>query len=112
MPNFSVSLAPSKLDQVINPWSWSVGSFSLFSIDLGQSADPALEQRVLDQVGSYGRQIGQIGDALAVLLAHVDLGKLKPEEQLAIDRLKTQLEHVNVLKAERRQQSASAKSMG
>jgi heterodisulfide reductase subunit C len=108
MPNFNVSLAPARLDQTINPWSWSLGSLSLFSINLGQSADPPLEQRILDQVGSYGRQIGQIGDALAVILAHVDLGALSPSEQAAIDRLKTQLEHVKVLKDERRQEPANA----
>ena len=108
MPNFSVSLAPAKLDQTINPWSWSLGSLSLFNINLGQSSDPALEQRILDQVGSYGRQLGQIGDAMAVLIAHADLSNLTPHEQAAIDRLKTQLEHVKVLKDERNQETASA----
>jgi hypothetical protein len=108
MPDFSVSLAPAKLNQTINPWSFSLGPMSLFSVNLGQSADPPLEARILDQVGSYGRQIGQIGDALAVLIAHADLSALSPGEQDAIDRLKTQLDHVRVLKAERAREPAAA----
>ena len=106
MPDFNVALAPAKLDQTINPWSWSLGSLSLFNINLGQSSDPQLESRILAEVGSYGRQLGQIGDALAVLIAHADLSGLDPREQKAIDRLKTQLQHVQVLKDERRHQAA------
>ncbi len=65
---------------------------------------------MLDQVGTYGRQIGQIGDALAVILAHVDLGAPSGPEQAAIDRLKTQLEHVKVLKDERKHELAETGS--
>ena len=76
MEPFSVSLAPSKLTQTINPWTWNFqgAQFGLFNIDLGQSRDPALERTILDEVGSYGRQLGRIGDALEVILKHVDLG--------------------------------------
>jgi hypothetical protein len=59
-----------------------------------------MEQRILDEVGSYGRQLGRIGDALKVLLAHVDLAGLKPEELKTISALKLQLEHVDVIKRE------------
>ncbi len=100
MPQFSVQLAPSQLSQTINPWSWTIGQIGLFNINLGGSADPALESRILDEVGSYGRQLGRVGDALKVLLAHVDLGELKPDERRAIDALNLQLEHVDVIKRE------------
>ena len=100
MAQFSLQLAPSSLAQTINPWSFTFGQIGLFNINLGQSGDPALEQQILDEVGSYGRQLGRIGDALKVLLAHVDLGALKPEEKAAIDALKLQLEYVDVLKRE------------
>ena len=97
---FNVALAPKQLSQVINPWSWSMGDFSLFTVNLGQSAAPAVETRVLDEVGSYGRQLGRIGDALKVLMAHVDLSGLTPGEQAAIEALRLQIEHVDVLKRE------------
>jgi hypothetical protein len=104
MQSFSVSLAPSQLTQAINPWTWnfSGAQFGLFNIDLGQSSDPALERKILDDVGSYGRQIGQIGDALGVILRHIDLGALSPEDSRAIDLLKGQLAQVAQLKSERR----------
>ena len=47
--------------------------FGLINIDLGDTADSDLERKILDKVGSYGRQIGRIGDALEVILKHVKL---------------------------------------
>jgi hypothetical protein len=99
MPNFTLALAPSQLTQSINPWSWSWGDFSLFTVNLGQSSDPVFEARVLEQVGSYGRQIGRIGEALAVLLDRVDLSGLSQTEQAAIDDLRRQVGEVAALKA-------------
>ncbi|MBL8432583.1 MAG: hypothetical protein JNK80_09330 [Dechloromonas sp.] len=58
--------------QAINPWSWTFGAASsqagLVNSNLGRSSDPELEQELLDEVGSYGMQLGRIGDALAVLI--------------------------------------------
>jgi hypothetical protein len=96
----TVSFAPSQLSQVINPWSWTVGDFSLFTVNLGQSAAPQVETRVLDEVGSYGRQLGRIGDALRVIMSRTDLKDLSPGDQAAIDALTLQLDHVDVLKRE------------
>ena len=104
--SFSLALAPKQLSQVINPWSWTFGDMSLFTINLGQSSAPQVEARVLDEVGSYGRQLGRIGDALRVLLAHADLTDLTPAEQAAIDAVTLQLDHVDVLKRESAASSA------
>ena len=58
----------NELNQDINPWTWFTklvgGQFGLININLGKSTDPVLEQQILDDVGSYGRQLGQMGDAL------------------------------------------------
>jgi hypothetical protein len=96
MQDFSVSLAPSRLDQVINPWTWN-----LFTINLGQSSDPKLERRILDEVGTYGRQIGQIGDAVGVLMSLVDRAKLTEEQTATLDKLDDQLKMVALIKAQR-----------
>lgn len=98
MPNFTLALAPSQLTQSINPWSWSWGDFSLFSVNLGQSSDPTFEARVLEQVGSYGRQIGRIGEALAVLLKDLRLDELEPKERQAIEDLRRQVAEIAHLK--------------
>jgi hypothetical protein len=110
MQSFSVSLAPSQLTQAINPWTWNFNGaqFGLFNIDLGQSSDPALERKILDDVGSYGRQIGQIGDALGVILRHIDLGELPPADAQAVDLLKGQLAAIAQLKGERKAAAPSS----
>ena len=98
MQDFSLSLAPQKLDQVINPWTWNT---SLFSINLGQSSDPRLERRILDEVGTYGRQIGQIGDAVGVLMSLVDRDKLSEAQAEALDKLDDQLKLIALIKQQR-----------
>ncbi|MFD1704550.1 hypothetical protein ACFSCV_16200 [Methylopila henanensis] len=52
--------------------------FGLININLGRSKAPEVEEEVLQDVGSYGAQLGRIGDGLAVLLAH-----FRPERELA-----------------------------
>ena len=73
MPTFHLPLSGNVV-QSINPWTAllsPIGSqFGLVNISLGRSSDPAIEQEVLTEVGTYGKQLGRIGDALAVLLAH------------------------------------------
>jgi hypothetical protein len=85
--SFRVSLAPEELWQAINPWTFSFpgAQFGLVNIDLGQTPKPETERAILDQVGSYGRQLGRIGDALEILLRHVKLDDLSPKERDALD---------------------------
>ncbi len=96
--SFNLALAPSQLTQTINPWSWSFGDISLFTVNLGQSSEPAFEARVLEQVGTYGRQIGRIGEALAVILKTLDLSALDAKDAAVIEALQTQLKQVADLK--------------
>lgn len=98
MPDFKLALAPSQLTQTINPWSWSMGNVSLFSINLGKSSAPDVEARILDEVGSYGRQLGRIGEALSVVIDWAENQGLP--EHPAIAALKLQLEHVDVIRRE------------
>jgi hypothetical protein len=97
MQSFNVSLAPSRLDQVINPWTWN--------INLGGSTDTVLERRLLDDVGSYGRQIGQLGDALGVLIDLVApegvRNDLSQKQQDALAKALKQLELIDTLKRAR-----------
>jgi hypothetical protein len=108
MADFKLALAPGQLTQTINPWSWTFGDFSFFTVNMGQSGDPAFEARVLDQVGSYGRQLGRIGEALAVLLKHVDLKDLDPHERATIRALNRQLEEIADLKLEHKSAQVGA----
>lgn len=103
MADFNLALAPSQLTQTINPWSWTFGNVSLFSVNLGQSSDPAFEARVLDQVGSYGRQLGRIGEALSVVLDHLEQGDPALGRARPVRALRRQLEEIAEMKAGRTQ---------
>jgi hypothetical protein len=98
---FSFSLAPEQLWQAINPWSFyqQGAQIGLINIDMGATAHPETEQKILEEVGSYGRQLGRIGDAIEVLLDHVKLDGLSKPESDAIAILRGQLAEVRKVKA-------------
>lgn len=96
------------VNQVINPWtfapSWTIGSIT---VNVGESSDPEVERQVLKKVGSYGRQLGRIEDALVVLLRHLPKEtKLDDEETKAIDALKKMLDGIADVKKEHSRPSA------
>lgn len=97
---FQFSVAPEKLWQAINPWSFfnQGAQLGLVNINLGQTPRPDIEQKVLDEVGSYGRQLGRIGDALEVLLDHVKLDGLTSAERDAVNILRGQLAAIRKVK--------------
>lgn len=59
--------------QSILPWtfSWNLGADSqigLINIDLGKAGDDETERRILEEAGSYGRQLGRVSEALAAVI--------------------------------------------
>src|SRR5204862_3034784 len=111
MPVFRLPLS-GNVTQSINPWTWMfnpVGSqVGLVNIELGQSSNPAVEEEVLSDVASYGKQLGRIEDALLVLLAHFHPERpLTADEDAAIAALKTMIEEIATVKAKHRPRTAS-----
>ncbi len=104
MPTFRAPLSGDVI-QAINPWQWvwnaSGGQYGLVNINLGRSSDPDLEQQILDEVGSYGRQLGRIGDVVEVLLRAVDPKKLSDDDQKKVRDFQVQLDEIAKLKAGR-----------
>ena len=106
MPAFRLPLS-GNVTQSINPWTMlfnPVGSqVGLVNIDLGQSSQPEVEQEVLNDVASYGKQIGRIEDALVVLLDHFNPKRpLTDQEQQAIDSLRELVAQVQKVKQHHR----------
>ena len=64
-----LQFAPGNLNQPILP-NWS---FNLLNVNLGASSNAGLEQAALQKVGSYGKQIGHIAEALEVLIGNLGL---------------------------------------
>jgi hypothetical protein len=75
MPTFKLPLSGDVV-QSINPMTWwnsPVGSqFGLVNINLGRSGNPDVEQDLLSDFGSYGRQMGRLADAIAALAKHFE----------------------------------------
>ena len=67
MPTFKLPLSGDVV-QSINPFTafMTGGQFGLVNINLGQSSEPKVEEEVLSDVATYGKQLGRIGDALIV----------------------------------------------
>lgn len=101
MPTFKAPLSGDVI-QAINPWQWmwnaSGGQYGLVNINLGRSSDPDLEQTILDEVGSYGRQLGRLGDVVEILLRAVDPKKLSDADQKKVRDFQVQLEDIRKLK--------------
>ena len=111
MPAFRLPLS-GNVTQSINPWTWffnPVGSqIGLINIDLGQSSNPAVEEEILTDVASYGRQLGRIEDALLVLLAHFRPERpLTAEEEAAIGAFKAIVEEIAAVKAKHQPRTVS-----
>ena len=87
-------------------WNWPLsGAVSVpitmpaININLGGSGNPALEQDMLDHVGSYGRQIGWLCDAVEVVLKKLDGQALTKDNEKALKTFKAQAEAVRFRKS-------------
>lgn len=89
--------------QAINPWQWTLnaaqGQWGLININLGRSSAPEVEARILDEVGTYGRQIGRIGDVLELLTRHLDESRLSADEREQLDDFRQQMREIRRIKA-------------
>jgi hypothetical protein len=104
MPNIRLPLS-GDVTQAINPWNWMFssvgGQFGVVNINLGKSADPQLEKQILEDVGSYGRQLGRLGDVVGVLLKYVKTSDLSDDDKKKIWAFESQLTEIEGLKAQR-----------
>jgi hypothetical protein len=78
------------------------GNIDIFAIlTQGMStADAAQEQRIIQGVASYGRQLGRISDVLNVLISLVDTTALNPDQQQKLDDFSEMLEQITKEKVE------------
>jgi len=79
-----LQLAPNSLTQPILP----IWSFNLFSLNLGATSNAEVEQQALEQVGSYGKQIGHVAEALEVVIQKLQLLESKELSQGEKDALR------------------------
>ena len=83
MPVFKLPLSGDVVQSIYPSFfSPTGGQFGLVNITVGQSSAPDVEKDVLSDVAGYGKQIGQIADALLVVVEHLES---RPEHALADD---------------------------
>ncbi|MCP3404920.1 hypothetical protein [Bradyrhizobium sp. CCGB01] len=83
MPVFKLPLSGDVVQSIYPSFfSPAGGQFGLVNITVGQSSAPDVEKDVLSDVAGYGKQIGQIADALLVVVEHLES---RPEHALADD---------------------------
>ena len=114
MPTFKLPLSGDVV-QSINPFTafMTGGQFGLVNINMGQSSEPEVEQEVLSDVATYGKQLGRIGDALIVLLAHFHPRQpLTAEEKGAITALNELLEKVADIKKKHKRPALRPRAAG
>lgn len=112
MPELRLPLS-GDVSQTINPWSWyfpfTGNQFGLVNISLGNAGNPAAEKMILNDgaVGSYGRQLGLIGEVLRILVDKLDKldgeGKFSPEELQTLEKFRAQQKRIELIKAANRQ---------
>ena len=89
-----LQLAPTSLTQpILSNWS-----FNLFNVRLGASSNAAVEQEALEKVGSYGRQIGHLAEALELVVGHLKLLESKELSQEQKDVLRVFLGDVSAIR--------------
>ena len=77
---------PASLQQSINPWRFIFdpsGQFGLVNVSVN-SDNPDMERKIVEDVASYGRQLGRLTDAMMVVLNHLPALHLQPDERKAI----------------------------
>jgi hypothetical protein len=69
------------------------------NVNLGYSAAPQIETEVLDEVGSYGKQLGRIGDVIELLLDKLEPKlELEPKEADTVLALRGMLADIRKIK--------------
>ena len=82
------------------------GQYGLININLGESSDPDVEKQVLAEVGSYGKQLGRMSDALAVLVKHFRPKKgLSAKDEDALVALTSMLDDIARIKKAHRKRA-------
>ncbi|MEO1536394.1 MAG: hypothetical protein AAFR73_01585 [Pseudomonadota bacterium] len=86
--------------KIWSDWFETVGQIGFINVDLGKAGDPDLEREILEEVGSYGRQLGQISDALLILLdqAKLDRTKLTDEEVTKLHKFREMVADIDARK--------------
>ncbi|CAN5912851.1 hypothetical protein BH23ACT11_BH23ACT11_09840 [soil metagenome] len=90
--------------QPINSWTWWVTSmrqFGFININQMESGDDDLELEIIENVASYGKQLGRTVDALAVLASQIDTSDLDEKSKTALQNFHQMTRNISAAKGDR-----------
>jgi hypothetical protein len=96
------SLAPKQLSQLINPLYWlnsGTDQIGLINISGSASAKPEVEADIIENVATYGRQLGRITDVLQAVLAQMHPDRWPAAEQEAVRQFRDMAAKIAAVKA-------------
>ena len=84
----------------ITSWFRTVSTqLGFININEMQSENPDLEKRIVTEVGSYGKQLGRVVEALQAVCEHMDTGRWPDEEQEAVKSFTRLAEEIDAFKS-------------
>ncbi|MFP5213830.1 MAG: hypothetical protein ACLGPL_10675 [Acidobacteriota bacterium] len=86
------------------PWKWFLSSsnqFGFVNINTMESSDPELEEDVVKNVASYGKQLGRIVECLEVVTRKPELKDLDSSEEKAVKEFQYLAERIDDRKMSR-----------
>lgn len=93
--------------QAINPWTWFAriagSQMGFINIHQTTTGDADLEREIVENVAGYGRQLGRITEAMAVLVEQADTSELDAEARQALASFQDMAERIELTKQRRRQ---------
>src|SRR5258706_11696979 len=95
-----LAFAPQFLRQIIDPLNLANnGQIGLINISGAASAGPQVERDVIENVATYGRQLGRISDLLQVILVHLHAQNWEGDEAKAFRAFREMTAKIEAVKA-------------
>jgi hypothetical protein len=99
MATFKLPLSGNIVQWITPVTSFMSGNQITANINIGESSAPEVEAEILDRVGTYGRQLGQLFDVVITLLEHLpDDATLTPDDRKAIASFKMMADDIANIK--------------
>jgi len=96
------SLAPKYLSQMIDPLFWfpsGTGQIGFINISGAASSKPEVEADIIENVATYGRQLGRRSDVLDAILSHLNARSWRGDAKKAVDAFEEMNANITAVKA-------------
>jgi hypothetical protein len=96
------SLAPKYLSQMIDPLFWlpsGTGQIGFINISGAASSKPEVEADIIENVATYGRQLGRMSDVLDAILSDLNARTWRGDAKKAVDAFEEMNANIAAVKA-------------